>query len=76
MSKDTRISADRVLRESHLRRTLTWYNQRLDKAEDNIMKIMRSTDGQDPDESLLGIAMCERQCIIDNCKELHKKIYG
>jgi hypothetical protein len=76
MSKETRLSADRVLRESHLRRTLTWYNQRLDKSEEKIMNLMRSTDSQDPDTSLIGQAMCERQCIIDNCKELHKKIYG
>jgi hypothetical protein len=76
MSKDTRVRADRELRDSHLRRTLTWYNQRLDKSEERIMSIMRGTDGQDPDESLIGIEVCNRQCIIDNCKELHKKIYG
>jgi len=76
MGKEERLRADRALRENHLRKTLAWYNHRLDRAEDRIISLMRGVDGQDPDESLIAIAVCERDCIMGQCKELHKKLYG
>jgi hypothetical protein len=73
MSKETRVSADRVLRAEHLRSKITWYNCRLERIEQFIMDNMRSYD---PDENTIARLVKEREDIIIKCKKVHKNLYG
>jgi hypothetical protein len=73
MSRETRLSADRELRENHLRKTLLWYRSRIDKIEQLIINDMRSND---PDCSQVARYIKERECIKQNCKKIETKIYG
>ena len=73
MTKETRVSADRQLREDHLRRTITWKNCKLDSVELSIMNAIRS---EEPDLEMITCLIGERENIKHECKDLHKKLYG
>jgi hypothetical protein len=73
MPKEERIRADRQLRESHLKKTITWHNLRIARFEREIMSIMRSND---PDCSYLQQLINRRENFRQKCKDQLRKLYG
>jgi hypothetical protein len=73
MPREERLRADRVLRESHLRKTITWLNLKISKFERLIIANMRSND---PDCGSIQKMIDERDQMRQKCKDQFRKLNG
>lgn len=74
MSKESRLRADKLLRENHLRWKLQHGNKRLDETELAIMDHMRV--GGPNNFEFTHALINERENIKTELKETHIKLYG